>query len=430
MDYAVSHDRTRSNWTNGHWGWNGLLAWFLWLVTPASLVFRQAYFSEMSTGFLMLLAWWYLLEWRDSATTGSLVIVSAAVGWGAITRPLTALAFGLPIIIYVLWQGWRRGKWKQLAVGAAVGAAILMLQPWQNLEVTGDWSLTPIRRYSEVYFPFDWMGFDTRDTAPLRELPLDMRQLGGESVRVHNAHTVEALPTILRDRVKWILHTTWGGWWVALAPLAAIALIGLSMQGWFALGTFVLIVVGYLLFAHPAEWVLYYMEAQEIVVMITAVGIWNFSQWVVRLQRRKSAIPAREAIVRGGIAVCAFMLVVAPFKTKFIGGVRDPVRALRQQQSAFRTMLAELPQPSVVFVRYSPSHDIHASLITNAPDLDKAHAWTVYDRGAENLDLLAEARGRTPYIFEEHTGILHLINPTTGDILNAGDESQSPSGGP
>ena len=37
---------------------------------------------------------------------------------------------------------------------------------------------------------------------------------------------------------------------------------------------------------------------------------------------------------------------------------------------------------------------------------------------------------RTPYIFEEHTGILHLMDPTTGDIFDAGDASQSPSGGP
>lgn len=409
--------------------WVGFLAWFLWLVAPANLFFRQTYFSEVSTGFLMLLAWWYLLDWRDSRTMRSLVFVSATVGWSAITRPLTALAFAIPIIVYVLWQGWRSKAWRQLVVGAAVGGLILLLLPWQSLRVTGDWTLTPYRHYSEVYFPFDVPGFDTHDSPAQRELPPDMVQFRTAYLPIHQAHTVEALPATLRDRVKLILQSTWGSWWVALAPLAAIALIGLTAEAGFALVSFVLLVLAYLLFAHPPEWVLYYLEAQQVVVMITAVGIWRLIQWLMRLQRRGAVIPAGEAIARGGVAVCAFVLVVAPFKAKFIGEVREPFMERGQLQSAFRAMLAQLPEPSVVFVRYSRIHDIHTSLITNVPNLDQAGAWMVYDRGVENLELMAEARGRVPYIFEEYSGVLHRMDPETGDILDADGEPQPPSDG-
>ncbi len=396
--------------------WVGLLAWFLWLVAPANLYFRQSYFSEVSTGFLMLLAWWYLLDWRKSGTMRSLLIVSASVGWSVITRPLTALAFAIPIIVYVLWQGWRRRAWKQLAAGAVVGTVIVLLLPWQSLRVTGDWSLTPYRHYSEIYFPFDVPGFDTHDSPPLRDLPPDMVQFRQVYLPIHEAHTLDDLPAILLARVKLILHSTWGSWWVALAPLAAIALIGISAEAGFALVTGALLVLAYLLFAHPAGWVLYYMEAQEIVVMITALGGWTVIQWMMRVQRRGAAIPASEVIARGGVAVCVFILAVTPFKVKFVNQTRDLTLSRGSQQTAFRESVARLPHKSVVFVRYSRIHNIHASLVTNVPNLEEAHAWIVYDRGAENVELLAEAGGRMPYIFEEQTGRLLPMNPETGDF--------------
>jgi hypothetical protein len=396
--------------------WVGLLAWFLWLVAPASLFFRQSYFSEVSTGFLMLLAWWYLLDWRESGTMRSLLIVSAAVGWSAITRPLTALAFAVPIVIYVLWQGWQRGVWKQLVAGAAVGSVIVLLLPWQSLRVTGDWSLTPFRHYAELYLPFDVLGFGAHDSPPLRELPPDMVQLSQAFLPIHEAHTVDALPGTVLARVKLILHSTWGSWWVILAPLAAIALVGLSAEAGFALVSAALIVFGYLLYAHPPEWVLYYMEVQEVVVMITALGMWKLIQWLMRLHRRGATIPAGEAIARGGVALCAFILVVTPFKVQFINQTRDPVLSRGSQQAAFRDAVAGLPHKSVIFVRYARTHNIHMSLVTNVPDLEKAHAWIVYDRGAENVELLAEAGERTPYIFDEQAGRLLPMNPETGDI--------------
>jgi hypothetical protein len=396
--------------------WVALLAWFFWLVAPANLFFRVSYFSEVSTGLLMLLAWWYLLDWRESGTTHSLLIVSAAVGWSAITRPLTALAFAIPIIVYVLWQGVQRQAWKQLVAGAAVGTVILLLLPWQNLRVTGDWSLTPYRHYSEVYFPFDVPGFDTHDSPSLRDLPPDMVQFREEFLPIHEAHTVDAIPTILPDRVKAILLSTWGGWWVALAALAAIGLIGISAEAVFALVSAVLLVVAYLLFAHPAHWVLYYMEAQEIVVMFTALGVGKVIQWILRVQRRGAVITDAESIARGGVAVCALLLVMIPFKARFISQTRKPFQERAHEMAAFRDQVAGLPSKSVVYVRYAPTHLFHMSLITNAPDLEKAGAWIVYDRGGENVELLAKADGRLPYIFEEQTGRLHPMDPETGGI--------------
>ena len=85
-----------------------------------------------------------------------------------------------------------------------------------------------------------------------------MMQSRQVTLPIHEAHTMDALPAILFERVRLILYTTWGSWWVALAPLAVIAVIGLSAEAGFALVSAALLVLVYLLFAHPVEWVLYY----------------------------------------------------------------------------------------------------------------------------------------------------------------------------
>jgi hypothetical protein len=259
-----------------------------------------------------------------------------------------------------------------------------------------------------------------------------MMQSREVTLPIHEAHTVDALPAILLERVRLILYSAWGSWWVVLAPLAAIALIGLSAEAGFALVSAAFIVLAYSLFAHPAEWVLYYMEVQEVVVMITALGAWTVIQRMVRIQRRGTTIPAAEAIARGGVAVCAFILVVAPFKAKFINEIRIPFQSLGYQQAAFRDLVASIPHKSVVFVRYARLHDFNKSLITNVPDLEEAGAWVAYDRGPENVELLAEAGGRMPYIFDEQTGRLLPMDPETGDILRPADplENQLPPEAP
>jgi hypothetical protein len=60
----------------------------------------------------------------------------------------------------------------------------------------------------------------------------------------------------------------------------------------------------------------------------------------------------------------------------------------------------------VVFVRYGPRHVSHYSLIQNPPDYGTAPWWIVYDRGAENADLLAQAAGRSAWLYDEAQGTI------------------------
>lgn len=396
--------------------WPALLAWFLWLVAPANLAYRASYFSEVTTGCLMLCAWWQLLNWRKSGERKSLLLIAAAIGWSAITRPLSALAFALPIGVYVLWRCFKRSSWKQLGAAIALGALILLLLPWQSMAITGDWALTPYRHYSEVYFPFDIPGFDKPLTQSLRELPRDMQRFRELYLPYHDAHTLASLPSILLERVKLILHTTWGSWWPLFAPLFLLAGLRFSREALFALASAVLLILAYLLFAHPAQWVLYYMEAQEILFMLTALGAWQAIRGVMNFARRGESIPQEEFSSRAGLAITVVILTMLPATLLHFAEVHERHESRRAAQTEFEGMLSALPEKSVVFVRYETDHDIHTSLIRNVPDMDAAHAWTAYDRGSQNIELMLYAEGRTPYIFEERIPKMHPMNPLTGGI--------------
>jgi hypothetical protein len=396
--------------------WAALMAWFLWLIAPAGMAFRPSYFSEVTTGFLMLLAWWQLLDWRDSGKPLNLMLVSLAVSWSAITRPLTALAFALPIIVCVVWIARSRGAWKQVALGALVGLLVVSLIPWHNLRTTGDWMLTPYRHYSEVYFPFDVPGFATQTAAGLRELPGDMQRFRELYLPYHLAHTWGALPATLIERVLEICHTTWGSWWPLLGPLSLVALVRPSRELIMALVTAALLIIAYAVFAHPPEWVLYYMEAQEILCMLTGLGVWQGCRFLTVLFRSRRPIPSAELMSRTAVALCVLLLVMTPFEVQHFEKLRKRHRSRAALQVAFREQVSALSQKAVVFVRYAQGHDIHSSLIVNVPDLEAAPAWVVYDRGAENAQLLAVAGGREAYIFDEESGRLLRMDPETGRI--------------
>jgi len=398
--------------------WIALLTWLIWIVAPANVLYRPSYFSEVTTAFLLLLAWWALLDWRKTGSTWSLLLVSGAIGWGAITRPLTMVAFALPMGGYVLWQVWRRRSWRPLAVGAALGTSILALFALQSAKVTGDWSVAPYRHYSNVYFPFDLPGFGAISPPPQRDLPPDMEQFRDFSFEIHEAHTVAALPQTMFRRARAVLHRTWGTWRGFLAPLALIGLIGLSAEVGFALGSVVLLMLAYLVMAHPPGWSLYYLEGLPVVAFVTASGFWRVSHWIMRAGRGERAIPQAVAYSAGGVVVLALAAMGWSKSWGSVERIRRGQEQNRTEQTAFRTQVSRLSGPAIVFVRYGPSHDFHHSLITNVANLQAAPAWTAYDRGAENTDLISHASDRTPYLYDAEIDRIYEMDVETGEAID------------
>ncbi|MBC7788878.1 MAG: glycosyltransferase family 39 protein [Anaerolineae bacterium] len=393
-------------------GWVAVLTVVLWLPMSTNLIFRPTYFSETTSSVLWLLGWWGLLEWRDTRREKWLIVIAVCTGWMAITRPLTALAFAIPVGIVVIWQIARTREWRQLIRPGLVGVAIVALLPVSSAQSTGSWRVSPYSLYAKDYLPFDKLGFGLDTTPPERALPPDMRGMAEAYGPAHEAHTPRRLPRVLYDRWHWMFVDAFRGSRLPLAIFAIGAIAVLPAAGWFAVGGSILLTLCYLGYAHEPSWSVYYLEIIPLFPFLAACGVW--AVWIA-LWRRGNVV--RNSILRtttpqaalAGVLICVLWLVPAR---------RDVMRAQRGKaagrtyQVSFTNAVAKLPEAqTIIFIRYAPEHPIHTSLIANKAHLPTARTWFVYDRGAENAALIALAPKRAPYLFDERSGTLKRLRP-------------------
>lgn len=383
----------------------GLLAWILWLAAPVGLVIRSSYFSELTTGTLWLIGWWALWNWSENPRPGWLLLFGLAVGWGAITRPLTAIAFALPAGICALRLALRRRAWGALAAATLLGAATLAIWPMWSLETTGDARLTPLALYTRDVLPWDRPGFGLRDGEPRRELAPDVRGTFVEGFRrLHSEHTVANLPRILAARLVAIARDAWGVSWGVLCAFAVFGCVMAPSAPRMAFASAGLLVLLYLCYAHYPNWTVYYFEMSGVLAYATGLGLWK--GYCLLASRSRSARPAL-AVAGPWLLAAVVAVAVAPRLIM----IREEHEAALREVRAFATALHGLPPgPAVVFVRYGPNHDPHRSLIVNGPGLDGARVWIVYDRGRENPGLLRLSPHRAPFEYDEATRTLSALD--------------------
>ena len=271
-------------------GWVALLTFVLWLLSWGTLRFRPTYLSEVTTGMLWLAAWWALLEWRASGRRGWLLAVAACIGWGAIARPVTMLAFAIPVAVVVLVVVARERRWRDLALAMAVGTAFVALLPLWNARTTGDWKTMSWSLYGKQYVPWDRVGFGWDSTPPLRE-PADRARFAEDYRAVQTQHAPAILPRVLVERMRVVYRSVLPGWRMWLTPFAVVGLLALAMggvgrrAGQVALATAVLLFLAYLPYAHVAGWSVYYVEAEWLVPFAVAVGVWMTARLASRVRR-------------------------------------------------------------------------------------------------------------------------------------------------
>ena len=394
-------------------GWVAVLTVSLWLPTMSNLRFRSSYMSETTTSALWLLGWWALLEWRGSRSRRWLVVVASCVAWMAITRPLTAVAFAIPIGIVVIIDVAKRRDWRALVRPALVALGILAILPIFNWRTLGSWRESTYDTYARLYIPFDHPGFGTNEAKPERSLPPDMQEFSKQFVAVHATHTQNRLGGILLERWNAIFADAFRGWRLPLALLALLGVTAIGIEGWFALGSAIVLTLLYLVYAHPALWTIYYLEIFPVLPFLTALGIWTVASIIVQPKLCVGPSPARELGPRQalGAALVAFVLLW-PLSHE-VRYARRLEATIQSYHLDFRQRTAEIPDKrAIVFVRYAPWHNVHTSLIANEPDLADARLWVVYDRGAENAKLAALAPDRAVYLYDEGTRSLTPIRRT------------------
>lgn len=376
--------------------WTALLCWAIWLSDPIVLKFQPGYFSEATSGLAWLASWWFLRRWKSSKEGRWLAYTAVAIGWMAITRPLTALAFAVPVGAYVLTRAARERLWRHVHMAGAVGAVVVSILPIWNLETTGKWRESPVALYTRDYLPFDKPGFGFDSTPPALPLSPLNAEVYAENQRHHVGYSLKRVPSAAAERLRAVASDEWAGWRIALVPFVLIGIAAASAELWFAVACAVALFVAYLSYAYYAGWTLYYLEAMPVLAFCAANGVAACWRWI---QRRAPSRALARALPWGASAALAALTVAAlvTWRHKHIYYAR--------YDTAFYATVATAPfKGMVVFVRYDPKRMPHTNLVGNSATLETDRVWVAMDDPANNAAVLRAANGRVPLLFEENGG--------------------------
>jgi hypothetical protein len=381
--------------------WVAFFTWWLWTTGWANLYWAASYFSETTSTAMWWLAVYGTIRWLDSKQTAYLTLAAAALAFGIETRPLTIAALSLPLA----WVIVRRLRdvatvATTLAVPAAAALAILMLGPIWNQQTLGDWRLNPYPYYSQAYFPFDKPGFGVDATPPLREPQPELAAVGAWSRQVHGDYVPAAVPAALGKRILSVLFWTIDGWRLWLGVLILAAVLHGSRIERLGLVSAVMLFLGYLSFAHPPMWIVYYVEVLPVLYFLAACQMGRLFHAVSGAGRGES--PAWPAHVTAAAAVTALLLV--PLGVSDIWRVRAAVNQRNAFHRAAWSVIEEnTPPKSIVFVRYSTDHNPHLALTGYGADLSSTGRWIAFDRGDRNGELLSFAPGVPAFLLDTST---------------------------
>jgi hypothetical protein len=390
-----------------------VLAWVIWLTMPMVLYFGAAYYSESTTTVCWLAGWYALLRWRERGDTRWLVAVALCTGWCFVTRPLTGVAYAIPIAIVVLRDVWQGRHWRTLVVALAAGAAVLAIIPLWSARTTGSWRTTPLLLYTRQYMPYDVPGFTHDTTPPLLAVTPNLQHLNNAYGSLHVDHVPSRLPALFARRA-WKLAESF--WVTSRGLLMAFAILGLATlvpATAFAVASGIVLLALYLVFATPAGWTLYYYETAPTFAWLTAAGLaWAAAQ----LGRPRGALPAATFSWRSA----RWSLPLAAGAGLFLLPGLAELRLLRSLDLRHRAPLRKFeavraaipPGPAILFVHYRLLHDNNISFVENLVDPAAERLWVVTDRGAaENARLMATAPERKTWIFDEEQDQIFRYDP-------------------
>jgi len=391
--------------------WNrvtGLGAVLFWLVSPMALYWRSSYLSEVTTSMLWLMGLLLAAEWWRRGGTRLSTALGAVVGVMAITRPLTALAFAIPLAAICIHRAMERHRMRDgMAALLAVIAIVAVLPVWA-LRTTGRITRPPVSLYTAQYMPWDRMGFGLDPTLATRQGPPDMAKWSESFRDLHAHYTPRASLGTVEKRIAFVARDAFGRWWPLFACFVAVGCVALGRAGALVGAQAGALFALYAIYAHFVTWDVYYLELVAPACGCAAVGL----AFLIRaLARRRAWTPSwYNRFLLATFVVLGTLL----FAEALVAAVQSVTRHDRQRH--FLALVAGINQKAIVFVTYGASHDVDAQFVglLGPP----GPTWVVHDLGARNSCLAAQESGRQTFRFDEDAARLYRVTlPTDSAVL-------------
>jgi hypothetical protein len=349
------------------------------LLLLSDVEYRQASTLALAQAPLLLyalsatVAW---LQWRAKGQLRLVFLTGLFLGLAAVTRPVDALCFSIPIGVAVLL---RNAKQSWALVAGAI--PLICLQMILNHGITGHWMQTPFGLYADRDYPGTGYGFHPYDPSVKPQSNLPQKQA---LYREYQATLIEHRPAnILRDllhphgpfdgaRLGLVFSQYTAVPFPLLFPLLPLSLLGLNRTRGVILSglpLFVLLYIPYVFFF--PHYVLSTAPALIIGILLGTNVL--CSTW--KSIRRFAEVGMTLLIA--GSAIAALPQWTPTSDDVFSA---DLLAAVNQQ-------LAALPhQPAVVLFTYDPKRNTHEEPVYNADVAwpDNAEIIRAHDLANEN----------------------------------------------
>ena len=380
----------------------GLLAAMMLIGNGSFRVFSTVVMAQIPAAMLGLVMLWAWLRWRRERRLPWALAIGAAAGWAAITRPVDALAYAIPIGVATAWDLRREipRKWAMTAAALVAAAApFLLLQVVFNAGVTGNPLKTPYVSYLEQSQPGS--AFGTRvEASPASPLSPSSTRPTSSLPQKHVYHQ-SLLDTERSLRgvgfVAWFAERVALMFWFttpssSLFVLVPAIVLTRGRTGWTTvmLAVPVLFIAAYAL--NP-----FYLGHYSLAIVPCVAG-WVLVGAAALTGSRRGPAPAL-AVALGAICLAA-LPEVNP-------GIGDGAQAM-PILSTIEQKLAAIDDPAaVVLFRFHPATSVHEEPVYNSGVAwpDDARVVRAHDLGpARNAELFAyygaHQPQRTFYLFD------------------------------
>jgi hypothetical protein len=344
----------------------GVLA-ALWVVSLSwfrmTSILLMSQVPALLLGLIMIWAW---MRWRDSRRVGWLLLIGAATGWAAITRPVDALCFAIPLGMAIAWDLRRQPlkRWMNTAAWIVIAASpFLAIQVIADKGVTGHYFQTPFRLYLDRDVPGTAFGFPAYDPAVHPQSVLPQKQ---------EYYRDWVVPFIKRHQPGQLLQA-WIGKWLPeivdttmpariLLPLAAVGLLGLTdRRRWVLWATLPLFVIFYLFYTIFLEH--YAISLIPAIVLLSLLGVTKLEEAWPRLRPRIASVATTLIVVICVTSLWEVNRWITPTSQRIDDETfRSPaLRAVNEGLAA----ASDSQKPAVILFRYHPGDNFFEEPVYN-----------------------------------------------------------------